>query len=635
MNKWLAHLAIFILLLILTAAPAAAQDSPFPVTIEHKYGSTTITQAPQRIVSIGYNEHDTLFALGVTPVAVRYWYGDAPNAIFPWAEDEANGAQPILLDMPQLNFEAILELEPDLITGLYSGITEEEYNQLSQIAPTITQSGEYIDFGMPWQETTLTIGTALGKAEEAEAIVERIEGQFADARAAHPEFEGKSIAVAFNYNEGVFGFYTADDPRGRFFENLGFVIPETFAEIAGDSFFADLSAERLDLLDQDVIAIVNMQFIEGGLDGLKSNPLFAQLQAVQDGRVVYFEETAENAFHFGSPLSLEFALERIVPELARVLGGEEVAAALGECEAGFRLFDHEMLATDPVCIPENPQRILALEVSALETVLFTDKELVGTANWLHSEIPLLLPELASALAGIADTGYPANLEVALLAEPDLILATDGDIDVEAGSEIAPVVMVKPEYDWKLMMAFWSEVLGTQDVYARMLANYQARIAEFQSVAPGDVEVSVIGASTYGAYLWLVNTAPGYVITDAGLSRPEWQLLTGDDAIARFDAERWILLSEERYDLADADHIFVFTYATSDPEIEAQEAAWMDAFKANPVWNALSASQANNVHYVGPYWWRSQTYLMANMVLDDLFTYLTDATATTPVLTVGS
>ncbi len=73
------------------------------------------------------------------------------------------------------------------------------------------------------------------------------------------------------------------------------------------------------------------------------------------------------------------------------------------------------LAGDPVCIPENPQRILALEISALETVLFTGKELVGTANWLHEEVPVLMSELGTDLEGIADTGYPANLEAALLA----------------------------------------------------------------------------------------------------------------------------------------------------------------------------------------------------------------------------
>jgi len=301
------------------------------------------------------------------------------------------------------------------------------------------------------------------------------------------------------------------------------------------------------------------------------------------------------------------------------------------CESGFRLFDHEMLATDPVCIPENPQRVLALEIAALETVLFTDKELVGTANWLHNEYPIFFPEVAPLFEEISDTGYPANLEVALLATPDIILATDGDIDVEAGNAIAPVVMVTPAYDWKLMMEFWSEVLGTEDLYDEMFVNYETRIDEFQAAMPDSPEISIIGASTYGPFMWLEDTAPGFVVADAGLARPESQALTSEAALERYDAAQWIEISEERYDLADADHIFVFNYATTDPETREKEDVWLEEFKAKPVWNALSATQAGNVYYVGPYWWRAQTYLLANKVIDDLFENLTDTTASTPVL----
>ena len=308
------------------------------------------------------------------------------------------------------------------------------------------------------------------------------------------------------------------------------------------------------------------------------------------------------------------------------------------CEDGFRLFDHELLAGDPVCIPENPQRILALEISAIEASVFAGKELVGTANWLHEEVPVLMPELAFALEGIADTGYPANLEVALEVAPDLILAVEGDIDLEAGSEIAPIVMpiAGLEYDWKTSMEFWSAVLGIEDMYADMIANYETRIAEFQeALGDADPEISIIGASSYGAYMWLVDTAPGVVLSDAGLSRPESQNLSLEESLERYDAERWILLSEERYDLADADAIFVFTYATTDPETLETETAYMEAFKVDPIWNALSAVQAGNVYYVGPYWWRAQTYLLANKVLDDLFTNLTDSSANTPALRVAS
>lgn len=303
------------------------------------------------------------------------------------------------------------------------------------------------------------------------------------------------------------------------------------------------------------------------------------------------------------------------------------------CEEGFRLFDHEYLAGDPICIPENPQRIVALEMSAVEMVLLADKELVGTANWIHDEVPVLLPELTPALEGIADTGYPANLEVVLETDPDLILAVDGDIDLEAGNKIAPVVMpiVGDEHDWKLAMEFWSEVLGVQDLYADMLANYEARLAEFQEALTDDPTISIIGTSSYGTYMWLEDTAPGVVVSDAGLTRPESQAISGEEAVERYGEQRWILISEERFDLADADAIFVFTYATLDPVTIETENTAMEAFKANPIWNSLSAVRADRVYYVGPHWWRAQTYLLANKVLDDLFTYLTNTSAETPVI----
>jgi ABC-type Fe3+-hydroxamate transport system substrate-binding protein len=72
----------------------------FPITIEHKFGSTTIPERPDRVLSLGYQEHDAIFALGVTPIAVRYWYGDESDVVFPWAEDEAGDADPEILNMP-------------------------------------------------------------------------------------------------------------------------------------------------------------------------------------------------------------------------------------------------------------------------------------------------------------------------------------------------------------------------------------------------------------------------------------------------------------------------------------------------------------------------------------------------------
>jgi iron complex transport system substrate-binding protein len=295
-------------------------------TVEHKFGSTEIEGEPGRVVSIGYQEHDFLYALGVSPVAVRYWYGDESDVIYPWAEDEAGDADPEVLDMPEgLNFEAIAALEPDLIVGLYSGMTEDDYGTLSEIAPTVAQSGEFIDYGMPWQQTTMMLGRVLGREERAEELVTEVEGMFEEARESHPEFEGKSLAIG-TYAEGTFSTFASGDARSRFFTSLGFEIPEEFDELAGDSFFTEISAERIDLLDADVLVWDQISFTEGGRETIENEPLIRSLDAMREGRAVFLEGVVEDAFGWNTVLSLPFALEEIVPMLERAVNAGETTS---------------------------------------------------------------------------------------------------------------------------------------------------------------------------------------------------------------------------------------------------------------------------------------------------------------------
>ena len=65
-----------------------------------------------------------------------------------------------------------------------------------------------------------------------------------------------------------------------------------------------------------------------------------------------------------------------------------------------------------------------------------------------------------------------------------------------------------------------------------------------------------------------------------------------------------------------------------------ESAFIKEFEQMPIWQSLGAVKAGNSYFVPGYWWRSQTYLLANLVIDDLFSHLTDTTATTPILDVG-
>ena len=292
-------------------------------TIEHKYGSTKISGDPKRVVTVGFTDQDYVLALGVKPVAVREWYGEYDYATWPWARDELGDAEPEVLPSTELNFEQIAGLEPDLIVGVSSGMTQEEYDTLSEIAPTLAQSGEFVDYGVPWQEQTRAIGRALGRQDRAGEVVYDVEARFAAAREEHPEFEGASgVVVGLTVEDDSYtpSPYGPQDVRGRFMSSLGFRIPEEIADLAGDSFFADLSRERLGLIDTDVLVWVTV--VAESFEAVSTDPLYRRLDAAREGRDIFLEETLSGALSFGSVLSLTFALDELVPRLAAAVDGD-------------------------------------------------------------------------------------------------------------------------------------------------------------------------------------------------------------------------------------------------------------------------------------------------------------------------
>jgi iron complex transport system substrate-binding protein len=292
----------------------------FPVSIEHKYGTTTIDAVPERVVSIGFNDQDALLALGVVPVGIREWFGEQPSATWPWAQDQLGGAEPEVLPVAEISFEAVAALRPDLIVGVSSGMTEAEYDQLSAIAPTLTQSGDFPDYGMPWRDGMLMIGEAVGQRDEAQAMIDEIDAQMAAIRAEHPEFEGATATMSYVLDDTNVGAYGPDDVRSQLLTDLGFVIPDEIIEEAGDLFYSSFSYEQIGLLDHDVLVWINGD--DDVNEQVKAHPLRQQLVAYAEGREVYPTETESAAASFSSVLSLPDLLETLVPKLAAAVDGD-------------------------------------------------------------------------------------------------------------------------------------------------------------------------------------------------------------------------------------------------------------------------------------------------------------------------
>jgi ABC-type Fe3+-hydroxamate transport system substrate-binding protein len=302
-----------VLALALSACGADDPGEPAGAAVTHKFGTTQVPPDPQRVVTVGYTDQDAVLALGVKPVAVGDFLGGYDWRRRPWAPHY----DPKVVAGQKINFEAVAAQRPDLIIAINAGLKKPDYQRLSRIAPTVAQSGEYIDFGMPWEEQTRLVGRALGREARADRLIANLEAKFARVREEHPEFEDKPALLAYGGPDG-YGAYATGDTRSRLLTDLGFKLPSEIDKLAGDSFYAGFSQEQFRLLDQDLVVMYGPQ------KSITHNPVVRRLDAVEDDRIVYLDLTDQlaGALGFASVLSLDWVLEHEVDALAAAADGD-------------------------------------------------------------------------------------------------------------------------------------------------------------------------------------------------------------------------------------------------------------------------------------------------------------------------
>jgi iron complex transport system substrate-binding protein len=305
-----------------SAPPPEPSPTPsFPVTVEHMYGATTVKAEPRRIVVVGYTEQDVLLALGVVPIATTQWVGDVPYAVFPLAVDKLGDAKPTVLESAEgLSIPAVTKLKPDLIIGTNAGLSEEDYAALSKVAPTIANSGVYgSEYYEPWPTQTVLVGKAVGREAQAQKLVDDLTQRFAEVAVAHPQFDKTPAAfVQAPYDDGSVIAW----PQGLgtdFLTDLGFTIPTSLNEFVDDQVAqAQISAEDVGVLN-DAEVLVWASDVDGDGADIQQDKILGKLDAVKEGRSVYAGEMLSSAIYFGSVLSLPYVLDRLVPELEKVL----------------------------------------------------------------------------------------------------------------------------------------------------------------------------------------------------------------------------------------------------------------------------------------------------------------------------
>ncbi|OLT32540.1 ABC transporter substrate-binding protein [Actinomadura sp. CNU-125] len=294
------------------AAGDAAASGAYPVKITTKFGDVTVEERPERVVALGWGDAETALALGVQPVGQSDWLEFGGDGVGPWVTQKYDES-PEKIGTLEPEYEKIASLRPDLILDVKSSGDAGRYDLLSKIAPTVAVPEGGDSYKTTWTKQTQMIAEALGVPDKGAKLIAGIDAKFAAAREEHPEFKGKTISLG-SRTSGGYGGYVKGTDRVAFVESLGFENNPKIDAAAGKNFSIEIARENLGILDADLVVMTAIGLEPAQISG---DPLYKAVPAVRDGRSIVFDDkNISNAFATNTPLSIGYAIDKVVPLFA-------------------------------------------------------------------------------------------------------------------------------------------------------------------------------------------------------------------------------------------------------------------------------------------------------------------------------
>lgn len=276
-------------------------ETSYPYTITHYFGETRLERKPERIVTLGWENQDTPLALGVVPVGSSAAnYGKVTkNNLHRWTDEafaDLGVTEPVVFnDVDGFDYEAVADAAPDVILAAYSGMTEEEYALLSEIAPVVPY--QTAPWQTTWKEQTILNAEGMGMKEEGEEKVAEVEALIAEKLADYPELSGTNTAFVWISPDDFSTFYAylPTDPRTNFLLDLGLEMPQSILDMAEntDDFSVTISRENADKLsDVDLMIAYGDESL---VEALQADPLMSSIPAVKNGAIALIDETTDLA----------------------------------------------------------------------------------------------------------------------------------------------------------------------------------------------------------------------------------------------------------------------------------------------------------------------------------------------------
>jgi iron complex transport system substrate-binding protein len=250
--------------------------------VKHVLGESCIPLKPQRIIVVDQESLEIVVALGFQPVGTAQANIAGGKArvlgkIIGKIVDLGKDAQP--------NLEKMVKLHPDLILGL--GISSENYELYSQIAPTLTFDYTHA----AWKDTLYIIAQALDKMEQAKQLLLAYKDKIKILQTQlNNQQRNIAISVARFYAGWDFTqFQTPLSFSGSILNEVGFSVPQQQIKFGADKYSdgtsGTLNQETVEVLDADILFLALDPGSEKKLQRYQNNSLWQKLQVVKKKRV--------------------------------------------------------------------------------------------------------------------------------------------------------------------------------------------------------------------------------------------------------------------------------------------------------------------------------------------------------------
>ncbi len=215
------------------------------MTIAHDLGETKVEKNPDRVVVFDIPTLDTMEVLGIDNV-VGVPTSTYPENLSKYESDEYTKVGTV----KEVDLEAIKSADPDLI--IIGGRQADYYDQLSEIAPTISVSKDNADYVGSVKENVNTIAELFEVEEKASEELKKVEARLNEVKKLVDGKEALTVMV----NEGNLSVYSDKSRFALLNQGLGFVNVDktiddsTHGQTVTFEYLAEQDPEYLIVLDR-------------------------------------------------------------------------------------------------------------------------------------------------------------------------------------------------------------------------------------------------------------------------------------------------------------------------------------------------------------------------------------------------